>query len=251
MQTDQMTVSLRESRLVLERLMQVIRIDEGLVPMLRDCALYSAALGLSGFKNLTSHLGLLQGQRIKPLSLKREVGTSDAAAHVDCGGQHAWVVAPTLVDLAVDALTAADRPAVFIVEGVTQPHELHVCQALGEAHELEADVSEHNAAWRVAFRRATDTNRETTLERIISKGLPVERTLWWQLFHRANDALAPDSYESRRHAGPIIVDAEGHVIGRTDEDETDLSLLYTGATPLAETSAAAPSSSQESKENSC
>jgi hypothetical protein len=251
MQTDQMTVSLRESRLVLERLMQVTRVDEGLVPVLRDCALYSAALGLSGFKNLTSHLGLLQGKRVEPLSLREEVGANDVAAHVDCGGQHAWVVAPTLVDLAADALTTADRPAVFIVEAVNQPHELHVCKALGEAHGLEADVSEHNAAWRVAFRRITDANRETTLARVISKGLPVERTLWWQLFHRANDALAPDSYESRRHAGPIIVDAEGRVIGRTDEDETDLSLLYTGATPLADASSAAPSSSQESKEISC
>jgi hypothetical protein len=251
MQTDQMTVSLRESRLVLERLMQVASVDEGMVPVLRDCALYSAALGLAGFKNLTSHLGLLLVEPLKPVSLREETSANGKSAHVHCGGQHAWVVAPTIVDLAVDALSVTSPSVVFFVEAVTQAHELHVCKALAEAHGLEADVSEHGASCRIAFQRATNANRETTLARIIRAGLPVERNLWWQLFHRANDALAPDSYESRRHAGPIIVDAEGRVIGRTDEDETDLSLLYTGATPLAEASAAAPSSSQEQKEISC
>lgn len=69
----------------------------------------------------------------------------------------------------------------------------------------------------------------TVLERIRRNGLTVDAALWWQLFHRSAEALAPDSYVSRRHAGPIIVEADGKVIGRQDEDETDLSLLIAGA----------------------
>jgi hypothetical protein len=35
----------------------------------------------------------------------------------------------------------------------------------------------------------------------------------------------PDSFESRRHAGTVRVEADGRVVGRNDEDETDLSML--------------------------
>ena len=44
--------------------------------------------------------------------------------------------------------------------------------------------------------------------------------------------LAPDSFESRRHAGTIRVEADGRIIGRNDEDETDLSLLTSDASRL-------------------
>ena len=63
----------------------------------------------------------------------------------------------------------------------------------------------------------------------VAGGLVVNAALWWELYHRSADALAPDSYMSRRHAGPIIVEADGKVIGRQDEDETDFSLLLADA----------------------
>ena len=68
-----------------------------------------------------------------------------------------------------------------------------------------------------------------TLDAIRRNGVRVEAALWWTLYHRSADALAPDSYLSRRHAGPIIVEADGKVIGRQDEDETDFSLLLADA----------------------
>ena len=63
-------------------------------------------------------------------------------------------------------------------------------------------------------------------------GTPVDAELWWRLFDESDKALAPDSFESRRHAGALIVEADGRVIGRQDEDDTDLSML-TGADKVA------------------
>jgi hypothetical protein len=242
MQTDLITVSLRESRMVLERLMQVARVDEGLVPALRDCALYSTALGADGFINLPRHLGQLPTGRPSIVSIDT---TSEGVSLLRCAGQHAWLVALTLVDLAVDAVQVG-RAARFVVEDATEAQELRVATALAQTHDLEATVEPDGGAQRIEFRAAT-AQSDSTLERIVREGLRVERAYWWTLFHRANDALAPDSYESRRHAGPIIVDAQGRVIGRTDEDETDLSLLYTGS---AQAGADAPST-REKKEISC
>ncbi|WP_321814143.1 MULTISPECIES: hypothetical protein [unclassified Paraburkholderia] len=235
MQTDLITVSLRESRMVLERLMQVTRVDEGLVPALRDCALYSTALCEDGFIHLTKHLGQLSNNQAAGVSIDV---TDEGATRVRCAGQHAWPVALTLVDLAVDAVRAG-REARFVVEDASEADELRVAMALAQPYGLEATLEVKDNARHVTF-RAASTPAESTLARIVRKGLSVERAYWWALFHRANDALAPDSYESRRHAGPIIVDEQGRVIGRTDEDETDLSMLYTGAP-----------STQENKEISC
>jgi hypothetical protein len=242
MQTDLITVSLRESRMVLERLMQVARVNEGLVPALRDCALYSTAINADGFIHLTRHLGKLFTERDSIVSIDT---VDNDTTRMRCAGHHAWLVALTLVDLAVDA-SQAGRKACFVVEEASEAQELSVVKALAEPHGLEADIDTQGNARRVVFRVAM-TQRESTLARIVREGLRVERAYWWTLFHRANDALAPDSYESRRHAGPIIVDAQGRVIGRTDEDETDLSLLYTGA---AHVDAGTPPT-QENKEISC
>ncbi|WP_063828305.1 hypothetical protein [Paraburkholderia caledonica] len=225
--TDLITVSLRESRQVLERLMQLARVDEGLVPALRDCALLSTALSTDGFVHLTKHLGQLTQER--PSSVLIDT-LDDGVTRMRCAGQHAWIVALTLVDLAVDAAHEG-RDACFVVEDASEADELRVVVALAQPYGLEANVEARDDAHRVLF-HASSAKGQNMIARIVHEGLRVERAYWWALFHRANDALARDSYESRRHAGPVIVDAQGRVIGRTDEDETDLSLLYTGATQL-------------------
>jgi len=55
-------------------------------------------------------------------------------------------------------------------------------------------------------------------------GFAVSRALWRTLYDRSGEALTPDSIESRRHAGPVMVDAHGRVHGR-DDDDTDFELL--------------------------
>jgi len=215
-------VSLRECRLVFERLMQVIRMEPGMVPALRDCALYSAALGLGGFAELQKHLQLLEKTGLLALSLQYQADLK----RVDCAGQHAWLVADTLLDLLADDLKRHGEARLLVVN-LQEPRELQVITALAERYGLLVDLEPHPEGLRLSARyRASPAS--SWLDQIRLNGLQVEAALWWTLFHHANEALAPDSFESRRHAGSIMVDAQGRLIGRPDEDETDLSLLMAG-----------------------
>ncbi|MBK5002599.1 hypothetical protein IAE37_004875 [Pseudomonas sp. S31] len=215
-------VSLRECRLVFERLMQVIRMEPGMVPALRDCALYSAALGLGGFGELQRHLKLLESSAARALALTHD----GAVKRLDCAGQHAWRVADTALDVLADDFKR-DGQAQLLVVDVLEPRELQVIVALAERYGLSIHLEPHAEGLSL-----TASNRVSPapawLDRLRLEGLSVDATLWWQLFHHANEALAPDSFESRRHAGSIMVDADGRLVGRPDEDETDLSLLMAG-----------------------
>ncbi len=222
-------VSLRESRLVLERLMQVTRVEPGLVPSLRDCALYSAALGLGGFPELLRHLDLLRAA--KPIGLRILDGADTPPPDTlvaDCTGQHAWIAAPALVDLCVERHRRG-LPGVLVAQNLTEMSELHIAGALAEAHGLSATVAAEEQDGGTAVRLSVQSRADghpTVLDTIRRHGIAVEADLWWRLFHLANEALAPDSFTSRRHAGAIMVTADGRVVGRQDEDDTDLSLLH-------------------------
>ena len=212
MSRDILHVSLRECRMVLERLILIERLDGGLVPALRDCALYSA-MHHGGFDHVRDHI-----ERLKAgIDAQMTLDEADGDIAVDCGGRHAWTVADTLLDLAVDRYRRG-LPSAVRVRNVGDAAELAVIPYLAERYRLAARVDGDSLA-------VTGGAAPTALDQIRRHGLPVERTAWWRLFRRANDALAPESLASRRHAGPIMVDAEGRVIGRADEDETDLNLL--------------------------
>ncbi len=149
---------------------------------------------------------------------------------VDCGGQHAWIAADAVLDLATERLRTQGSGTVE-VRSATEIGELRVVEALAQRFRLQAEVAIDETAGcaEIVVSPAPKGMDVTVLERIRRDGLTVDAALWWQLFHRSAEALAPDSYVSRRHAGPIIVEADGKVIGRQDEDETDLSLLIAGA----------------------
>src|SRR5690606_35586667 len=69
---------------------------------------------------------------------------------------------------------------------------------------------------------------EPVLWSLLTEGTPIPADLWWRVYERAQTALTPDSVVSRRHAGPLIVNDDGTVIGRRDnDDETDISFLAT------------------------
>ncbi len=220
-----LTVSLREMRMVFERLVQVTRVEPGLVPALRDCALYSAALGLGGFSRVSDNLEAVKAADPHAISLDDDAGLS-----VDGGGQHAWIVADAALGLAVDNLRVGGEGTVS-VRNVSDISELRVAEALAQRFALQARVAidEAGASATVTVSPATEPSQIALLDTIRRSGLVVNAALWWELYHRSADALAPDSYTSRRHAGPIIVEADGKVIGRQDEDETDFSLLLADA----------------------
>lgn len=215
-------VSLRECRLVFERLMQVARVDAGLVPALRDCALFSAAIGSDGFAGLPCHLELLARDETANLRLD----DSGAEPRVDCDGQHAWLVADTLLDLLADEYKRHGK-ASLVVENVGEEQELRIIPALAERYALRVEIATRDGAWALSA-HPLPAGGTPLLQRIRCEGLSVPSALWWQLFHHANQALAPDSFESRRHAGSIMVNTDGRLVGRPDEDETDLSLLVAG-----------------------
>jgi hypothetical protein len=218
-----LTVSLREMRIVFERLTQVTRVEPGLVPALRDCAIYSAALGLGGFARLKANLEAVKASDPHAVTL------ADAKKPVvNGGGQHAWIVAEAVLELAIETLRI-DGNGVVTVRNVSEISELKIVEALAQRFGAKASVTIAAQSAVITVSPATEAYEIAILDTIRRNGLVVDAALWWDLYHSSAEALAPDSYLSRRHAGPIIVEADGKVIGRQDEDETDFSLLLADA----------------------
>lgn len=216
-----MRVSLRESRMVLERLMQVAQVPEGMVHSLRDCALYSAALGLGGFDELTANLESIKAADLSPFRLPDD-------CTVDAGGLHAWHVAEIAIDLAVASKRRGGSGQVRI-GNVIRPEELGVAAAFAAHHNFAATLDRGTNGDAMLALDPGSVTDIAPLDRIRRDGLPVSPDLWWRLYHASAAALAPDTVASRRHAGPIIVTEDGRVVGRQDDDETDITLLTSGA----------------------
>jgi hypothetical protein len=234
-ETGQMMVTLREVRLILERLVQVAGVPPGLLPSVRDCAVYSAALPGPGFSDMSQRIARLGECRPTALTIVAETPHPIVDAH----GQHAWYVAHSLLDLAIERfLTTGHGEATAV--NVAEPAELRVVAGLAEAHGLDAEllVRRDGMVVRVTARPA---DAQMLLDRIRRGGVPIVPSIWWQLYQDSHAALAPDSFESRRHAGTIRVEADGRVVGRHDEDETDLSMLAADPSRLRLTPASSPS----------
>ncbi|MCB8823223.1 hypothetical protein [Microvirga rosea] len=215
-------VSLRECRMVLERLMHVAKLDLGQVASTRDSALYSAMLGLGGFASLRKNIQLLRASEQWQVTLDHDA----QPMRLDCAGQHAWVIAPLLSDLLVDDVRCGGTGEISI-SGMVAPGEVRVVEPFLQAQGFTAEVSWDSVreVARVSVRPMPIGLSRDPLDPVRREGLVVPAATWWDLFRLSSEALAPDSFESRRHAGAIIVEADGRVIGRQDEDDTDLSLL--------------------------
>jgi hypothetical protein len=219
-ETPDLILTLREIRLILERLVQAAGVPGGILASVRDCAVCSAALPVSGLAAIGRQIDLLRGTTIRPLHAIDDGDTQ----RIDCAGQHAWLVAEALLDIALSGLRLTGNGAVRAI-GVLEPQELRVVTGLGERHGLTAlaeIAADGSALIRVV---AQPPPRPMLLDRIRQNGIPVAAPVWWALYHASLDALAPDSFESRRHAGTVRVEADGAIVGRGDEDETDMALL--------------------------
>lgn len=236
----------REIRLVAERLLLLTSLPQGLVPAVRDVVFHSAIAGLGGIALLLDRLDMLKAAA--PAALRAEEPEPGRFA-LHGGGQHAWVALPSLLDLAGEAV-ARHGSGVVTVTDVADPEELLVAAALGRRQgmltfaavgpaAIAAPCAERAAPGLLRGTRATATifaaplpsgaAEEPLLARALREGLAVPADLWWRAHHLSNTALAPDSVESRRHAGPVIVLPDGTVVGRKDnDDDTDFSLLTRG-----------------------
>ncbi|MBB3020778.1 hypothetical protein FHR70_003866 [Microvirga lupini] len=215
-------VSLRECRMVLERLMHVANLDPGQVASTRESALYSAAMGLGGFANLRYNVEQLKAAKAWAVTLE----TDEQSMKLDCAGQHAWIVAPLLADLLVDAYRRRKIGRIEVVD-LTARDEIPVVEAFLQRQGFTGVITLGPGPDEllISIQPLSSEKDRNVVDEIRRNGLLVQDALWWELFQLSNEALAPDSFESRRHAGAIIVEADGRVIGRQDEDDTDLSLL--------------------------
>jgi hypothetical protein len=228
----------REVRLVVERILLLTALPSGAIPAVRDVVLYSAAAGLGGLPLLRRRFEALRPASPEALRLAE---TAPGTLALDAGGQHAWVALPMILD-ALEVAAKTDGAALATVTNIQDPEELRTACALaprrglavfftdgactGPATGPEAALLRAGKGGATLLAVPAAASPDAVLGHALRHGVVVEPELWWALHHLSNTALATDTPESRRHAGPVIVEPDGRVIGRTDhDDDTDISLL--------------------------
>jgi len=212
-------VSVRESRMCVDRILLVARCLPGYVSAVRDCVLLSQALGLGGFEHLLRHY-----ERLRMASLEAVAVTDDAAgAMIDAGGMHAWLVAPAVADIGVDIARRCGR-ADLRVRGVEERRELATVCALMPRYGAAATYRSEDAGGATllvtnASPPRTAAQWDPLLHHAFRHGSAVDEALWRSVYALSNSALAPDSVVSRRHAGPVILKDDGTLFGRVPQDD--------------------------------
>jgi hypothetical protein len=214
-----MRVMLREARMVTERLCQANGVPDGLLASLTNCGVYSAALGLAGFPGMERQLDLLR--EIAPERMSAEDGEGEI--RFDAAGQHAWVAAEPALDLLIASARTGGATGLRVAN-VLEAGELGVIAALAQKHHWDARIEATSEGGTLVRLRDRPAGAPGVLERIIREGIAVERELWFHLFHRSHDALAPDTVVSRTHTGSIIVKPDGTIIGKEDPEFLDMDL---------------------------
>ncbi|WP_274424974.1 hypothetical protein [Chelativorans sp. YIM 93263] len=215
----------REMRMMTERIFSLTNLPKGFVPAAQDVVMISEKLGLGGFAHLEDRVESLKDADLSRIRIASE---GDGELCLDGGGQHAWFVALTLVDLMGELVQRSGSARVTVVNTL-YPAELQIAVALGSRSGLAVLFTGGEEAQLTASAiTATGDLRkdEPLLWALLQDGAQIEPDLWWRIYRLAQKALTPDSVVSRRHAGPLIVNDDGTVIGRKDnDDETDISFL--------------------------
>lgn len=216
----------REMRLMSERIFSLSSMPRGFALTLTDIPMLSQYLSLGGFGLLLSAKDQFLAADPTALSIPSEEG---AALTLDFAGQPAWVGLNTLLDLAAE-LTARHGSAQITVTGAAHPEELAVAVLMAGRIGLSLTLSLGGGSGQAVFTAAKGPVGDAAVDKINRDGLMVEPDLWWQVYELARSALAPDTAVSRRHAGVQIVNEDGTVIGRTDnDDDADVNFLARGA----------------------
>ncbi|WP_336204021.1 hypothetical protein [Nonomuraea sp. LPB2021202275-12-8] len=188
-----LTVSLRETRVLAERMLLLLGVPKGMVPSVREVIVEAEALGLGGLDFLDSG----PARSWLPPSLHDRTV-------VEAHGMPAPYVTPALIDLGV-ALLHEHGTAKLTLHGVSAPHLLavlpHAARPYGAAIEVGGD--DRTPVITVTHGPVADGLPEH-LARAVHEGLTVEAALWWRLYHRSNDALTEDTPISRSHAGATL-----------------------------------------------
>ncbi|MFC4171394.1 hypothetical protein ACFOYU_04890 [Microvirga sp. GCM10011540] len=229
MQTEQtqrmLRVMPREMRMMTERIFSLTGLPKAFFLAMQDIVMYSQKLGLGGFALLDERFEQLKQADPARIEILSE---QNSRLELDAGGQHAWFVAYSLVDLLGELAQRLDTVHI-IVRNVLDPDELQVAVPLAARCGLRASLTADEEPLLVASLHPLfgELRRdEPLLWELLQSGAQIDAELWWRIYHLAQKALTPDSVVSRRHAGPLIVNDDGSVIGRRDnDDETDISFL--------------------------
>lgn len=208
----------REMRLMSERILSLSALPKGFFLTVVDFPMYSQKLGLGGFALLEDRFEAFRDADPHRLTIVKD---DDTGITLDAGGEHAWFALPSALDLLGEEVARTGKARVEIT-GVTDPAEFAIAVAYGLRTGLAISVD-----GTVLSAVKTETvGVDPVLAALLEDGVEIDAALWWRTYHRAKEALATDSLVSRRHAGAVIVNEDGSIIGRKDnDDETDVGFL--------------------------
>ncbi|MEV0618317.1 hypothetical protein AB0I81_33675 [Nonomuraea sp. NPDC050404] len=191
-----LTVSLRETRVLVERVLLLLGVPKGAVPAVRDLLVEAETLGLGA-------LAFLDSRTRANWQAADLASDDDGRAVVEAHGMPAPYVAPALLDLGVALLREHGRARIE-VRGLSAPHFLPVLPHAAAAYGARVEVTFGAGAPVLTVEDAVADGGSAHLARAVHDGMRVEAGLWWRLYHRSNDALTEDTPVSRRHAGATI-----------------------------------------------
>ncbi|MEU9594851.1 hypothetical protein ACGF7W_24595 [Streptomyces sp. NPDC048219] len=227
-------LSLRELRLVSERLLQAQGLALGAVPAVRDLVLHAQAAGLPALQFLSEGLSAADRADAGRVEIVAEI---PGALVVDCLGQSALVVAPALLDLLqagpgervtlwAGRVEHAGLAAVLEHQGTDRGVVLTVTPAPSAAAPAAGlppvpDELAGSGVLLVMERRAPELPDDPELLRLlplvgslpaaraVHTGVMISAALWWSLFEDSARALSTESVTSLKHAGATAVDENG------------------------------------------
>ncbi|MFJ8748044.1 hypothetical protein ACIREO_01675 [Streptomyces sp. NPDC102441] len=227
-------LSLRELRLVTERLLQAQGLALGAVHAVRDLVLHAQAAGLPALQFLAE--GLSAADRDGSGRVEIAAETPDALV-VDCLGQSALVVAPALLDLLqavpgervtlwAGRVERAGLAAVLEHQGTDRGVVITVTPTAPDAAPAAGlpplpEGLDGEGVLLVMERRAPELPDDSDLLRLMSlvgslpaaravrTGVETPAALWWSLFEDSAHALSTESVTSLKHAGATAVDENG------------------------------------------
>ncbi len=208
-------VSLREVRILIDRLLQWKGFSAGRRPALTESALYSASLGLSGFEVLLDNIDALK------IGIENHSLLNDSKTNLclDAQGKHAWAVAEEISDLLTE-MDRCNRESCVKVVNLAAPEELAVVGPLIQKHGLNAQIEILPSGTAVTHVVGPSASEKNELLRICHQGIPTKRELWFELFQASNAAQAPDTKLSRTHASTTNLAEDNTFVGLENSKES-------------------------------
>ncbi|MFF2325013.1 MULTISPECIES: hypothetical protein [unclassified Streptomyces] len=227
-------LSLRELRLVAERLLQAQGLELGAVHAVRDLVLHAQAAGLPALQMLADRLSDADRACSGRVDIAAE---APGALVVDCLGQSALVVAPALLDLLqsepgervtlwAGRIERAELAAVLEHQGTDRGVVITVTPVTSAAAPAAGlpdvpGILAGEGVLLVMERRTPELPDDPELRRLlplvgslpaaraVRTGVETPAVLWWSLFESSATALSAESVTSLKHAGATAVDENG------------------------------------------